>query len=80
MVFLLLTLPFGRMELEKKFGQNIRRLRKEPGFSQEEFAERARLHPTYVSCVETGNRNPTVKVIARIAKALDVEPGKLFEG
>jgi len=67
------------MELEKKFGRNVRHWRKVRGMSQEEFAERASLHPTYVSGIESGNRNPTVKVIARIAKALDIEPSKLFE-
>lgn len=48
------------------------------GLSQEEFADLAGLHPTYVSGIETGYRNPTVKIIARIAEALDVEPAQLF--
>ena len=66
------------MGLQKTFGQNIRHWRKMRGISQEEFADRAQLHPTYVSGIETGNRNPTVKVIERIAAALDVEPAVLF--
>lgn len=66
------------MNLEKTFGRNVRRLRKERGLSQEELADRARLHPTYVSGIETGYRNPTVKIIGRIAVALEVEPAALF--
>jgi transcriptional regulator with XRE-family HTH domain len=67
------------MELEKLFGRNVRHWRKERGMSQEELAEKARLHPTYVSGIETGNRNPTVKIVGRIAMALGVKPGLLFE-
>lgn len=66
------------MGLEKKFGQSVRYWRKKRGMSQEELAERAQLHPTYVSGIETGCRNPTVKIIGRIAEALGVEPAALF--
>jgi len=66
------------MKLEKTFGANVRYWRKERGFSQEELADRAALHPTYVSGIETGYRNPTVKIIGRIAEALKVEPADLF--
>jgi transcriptional regulator with XRE-family HTH domain len=67
------------MNLEKKFGQNVRYWRKKRGLSQEEFAERARLHPTYVSGIETGYRNPTIKIVGKIAKALGVKPALLLE-
>ena len=67
------------MKLEKTFGNNVRKWRKMRDLSQETLAEKAQLHPTYVSGVESGNRNPTIKVVDRIAKALDVEPGQLFE-
>lgn len=67
------------MELEKQFGQNVRHWRKKRGLSQEQLADLAQLHPTYVSGIETGYRNPTVRIIGRIAKALDVEPGILLE-
>lgn len=66
------------MKLEKRFGTNVRYWRKKRGLSQEELADRAQLHPTYVSGIETGYRNPTVKIIGRIAIALDVEPAALF--
>lgn len=66
------------MNLERKFGRNVRHWRKQRGLSQEELADRAQLHPTYVSGIETGYRNPTVRIIARIAAALEVEPAELF--
>ena len=67
------------MNLEKTFGQNVRYWRKKRGLSQEELADRAQLHPTYVSGIETGYRNPTVKIVGRIAAALALSPAALFE-
>ena len=67
------------MDWQKKFGENVRYWRKKRGLSQEELADRAQLHPTYVSGIETGYRNPTIRVIARIAGALDTEPDHLFK-
>lgn len=67
------------MKLEKTFGANVRRWRRKRGLSQEELASRAELHPTYVSGIETGYRNPTLKIVARIAEALDVAPAALLQ-
>lgn len=58
------------MDIRQKFGKRLRQLREERGWSQEEFADRAGLHRTYVSAVERGVRNPTLSVLERIAKAL----------
>ncbi len=66
------------MMLENRVGKNVRYWRNKRGLSQEELADRAHLHPTYVSGIETGYRNPTIKVVGRIADALDIEPAKLF--
>ena len=79
MVIISGSMPVGAMTPEQQFGKNVRHWRKKRGFSQEDFAERAQLHPTYVSGIESGSRNPTVKVIVRIAAALDVRVGDLFE-
>ncbi|MEX2374827.1 MAG: helix-turn-helix transcriptional regulator, partial [Dehalococcoidia bacterium] len=53
--------------------------REELRISQEELGFRARIHRTYVSDVERGARNPTVKVIWKLADALEVPPSTLFE-
>lgn len=50
----------------------MQRLRQDQGWSQEEFAERAGLHRTYVSGVERGVRNPTVTVLEKLARGLGV--------
>lgn len=61
------------MDVRKKLGANVQRLRREKGLSQEELADLAGLHRTYVSGVERGVRNPTLTVIDRLARALGVE-------
>lgn len=54
-------------------GAAIRRLRTEAGLSQEELAHRADLHPTWISHLETGRRNPSWSTMERIAEALGVK-------
>jgi transcriptional regulator with XRE-family HTH domain len=67
------------MDIRKKFGKRLRALREERGWSQEEFADRAGLHRTYVSAVERGVRNPTLSVLDRLAKALGVSMADLVQ-
>ncbi|WP_164280450.1 helix-turn-helix domain-containing protein [Stenotrophomonas indicatrix] len=61
------------------FAANVRRLRKELGLSQEELAEAAGVHRTYVGMIERGEKNVTIYNIERIAIALGVRPGSLLE-
>lgn len=65
-------------DLRPVFGRRVRALRTDRGLSQEQLAEAAGLHWTYVSGVERGLRNPTLKVIGRIAVALRTNPCELF--
>lgn len=64
--------------LAGEFGELVRRLRKEQGYSQEEFSFRVGLHQTYVSSVERGERNVTIQTADRIAKALGTTLTGLF--
>jgi transcriptional regulator with XRE-family HTH domain len=64
--------------LARRFGELVRRLRQERGYSQEEFSFRARLHQTYVSSVERGERNVTIQTADRIARALGTTLADLF--
>lgn len=61
------------------FACNVRRLRKERGLSQEELAEAAGVHRTYVGMIERGEKNVTIYNIERIALALQVRPGSLLD-
>ncbi len=63
----------------KKFGKRVRQLRQEKGWSQEGFAFEARLDRTYVGGIERGERNPSLKNIARLADTLGIPMSKLFE-
>ena len=62
------------MDIRKQVGLNVKRLRREKGWSQEGLADECGLHRTYISGVERGIRNPTVLVIEKIARTLGVEP------
>ncbi len=62
------------------FGKTIRTLREAHGYSQEELAERAGLHRNYVGGIERGERNVALENILKLAKALAVAPGELFNG
>jgi len=64
--------------IEKKFGENVRQLRLVRGLSQEELAFKAGVHRTYLGGIERGERNPSLRNITAIAKALDVSLSQLF--
>ena len=64
--------------LARRFGELVRRLRTERGYSQEEFAFRVGLHQTYVSSVERGERNVTIGTATKIAEALGTTLSEMF--
>ena len=61
------------------FGAKIRSLRESSGYSQEQFADIAGLDRTYISSVERGKRNVSLRNIIRLAEALSVHPRELFD-
>lgn len=67
------------MDLVVTLGRNIRRLREEAGLSQEQLAFDAGMKRSYLSDMERGVRNPTVRALGRLAEALKVKPGLLLE-
>ncbi|MDI4655359.1 helix-turn-helix domain-containing protein [Xanthobacter autotrophicus] len=66
------------MDVRARVGQNVQKVRRDKGLSQEELAHRANIHQTYLSGVEGGKRNPSVLVLARIANALEIDIIDLF--
>jgi len=67
------------MTWEKTVGKNIRRLRKDRGVTQEQLADEAGMAMRYLSGVERGEENPTLRFLAKIADALDVSLPDLFK-
>jgi transcriptional regulator with XRE-family HTH domain len=67
------------MDLARILGRNVRRERKRLGKSQEELALDVGMKRSYLSDLERGTRNPSVKAIARLASALGVEPATLLQ-
>lgn len=57
---------------------NLRALRAERGWSQEEFADRCGLHRTYVGAIERGERNVTLNTLDNIAGALGISSAELI--
>ncbi len=63
-----------------RVGKTVRQLRLAKGWTQEELAERAGLHPTYVGGIERGERNVGLDNLVGIARALREHPSALFAG
>src|SRR5579862_812895 len=63
----------------KILGSLIRDRRSELGLSQEALADRAGLHRTYIADLERGARNPTYDSLDRLARALEISVGTLFQ-
>jgi CheY-like chemotaxis protein/predicted XRE-type DNA-binding protein len=66
------------IDVKKTFGASVKVRRQQHGISQEELAERADLHRTYISDVERGARNLSLESISKLARALDVSISALF--
>jgi DNA-binding XRE family transcriptional regulator len=67
-------------EIARRFGENLRRLRRRAGMSQEELAERADLHRTQIGLIERGLRVGRIDTLIKLASALDASPLELLEG
>ena len=67
------------MEIKRKFGKQVKKLRLEKGLSQEALAYQADLDRTYIPSIEKGERNVSITVIEKIAKALNVKISTLLD-
>lgn len=65
--------------LEHSFGRVIRVHREARRLSQEAFADLSGLHRTYISQLEHGHKSPTLRVIARLALALEIPADALLK-
>ncbi|PIP32339.1 transcriptional regulator [Candidatus Gottesmanbacteria bacterium CG11_big_fil_rev_8_21_14_0_20_37_11] len=62
----------------RNFGERLQKVRKSQGISQEQLAALLSMHRTYVGMVERGERNPTIRTLYKIAKALKVKSSDLL--
>jgi XRE family transcriptional regulator, regulator of sulfur utilization len=63
--------------LDRTIAATIRRYRREAGLTQEQLAHLADLHPTYVSLMERGQRNPGFEILVKLIGALGIEANDL---
>lgn len=70
--------PEQALRRRRAFGTRVRALRDDHGWSQEQLAERAELHRTYIGSVERGERNISLDNIWALADALGVGPAALL--
>ena len=78
MLFLGCSKNMHRSTVIPCFAASVRKLRSGLGISQEELAELADLHRTYIAGIERSARNPTLLTIKKLAKGLGVSPADLL--
>jgi transcriptional regulator with XRE-family HTH domain len=69
-----------KTDIRRRFGERVRELRKARGVSQEGFAAECGIDRTYIGGIERGERNPALRKIEAIARALDVSISELTRG
>lgn len=67
------------MNILKRYGDNLKKIRTDAGLSQERLAELTGLHRTYISFLERGLRNPSLETINKIAIVLDKDISVFFD-
>jgi transcriptional regulator with XRE-family HTH domain len=65
-------------QIRASFGKHLRKLRDDRKMTQEDLADKANLHPTYIGQIERGLRNPSLVNLYKLAKALNVKAGELL--
>ena len=68
------------MNVNKQLGMRIRYLREQKKMTLEDLSFESNVNKNYLSDLERGNRNPTVKILERIALALEISLETLFKG
>ncbi len=67
------------MSITKKLGQNIKKIRTQNGMSQGDICRVLDMDRGYMSAIENGKKNVTIKQLERLAQALDVSPNLLLK-
>jgi XRE family transcriptional regulator, regulator of sulfur utilization len=67
------------MEIERRLAERVKAFRKAKGWSQEELADRAGIHRTFVSQVERATKRTTIRSLEKLVNALGVSFGELLD-
>lgn len=62
----------------KQFGHNLKITRQEKRISQEDLAGKLNMHRTYIGMIERGERNPTIRTLYKISKALGIKSSQIL--
>jgi len=65
--------------LNKKLGEKLKEVRIAKGLSQGDIAKKLNVHRSYISGIERGVRNPTIKNVGKLAYALGIDPHNLLK-
>jgi DNA-binding XRE family transcriptional regulator len=65
-------------KLPKSLGKKVKKIRKTKGYTQEEVAEKVGISRAYMGYIEQGRYAPSLKVLEKVAKYLQVKVGELF--
>lgn len=64
--------------ITQKFGQKLRQIRKQKKMTQEHLSEMAKIDYSYLNLIEAGKRNPSLRRITKLARALKISLQELF--
>jgi transcriptional regulator with XRE-family HTH domain len=65
--------------VSQKLGIKIKRLRRQLDLTQEELAAKTKIDYSYINRIENGKRNPSIEIVAKIARALGVSLDELVK-
>ena len=66
-----------RAAIQARLGRAVKKVRVERGLTQEQVSAASGLHPTYISDIERGARNPSWETISRLASGIGVATGEI---
>ena len=64
--------------INEQFGKRVAELRRKKHLSQEALADLCGIHRTYIGTIERGEKSPTLNMVEKVAKGLDVRVKDLF--
>lgn len=73
-------MKLSQIDVNFELGKRIQYLRKRRGMSQEDLALECKINKNYLSDMERGTRNPTIKILEKVSKGLNISLEELFRG